>query len=301
MTAPTWSMKDRTAVVTGGTSGIGHEIARGLAAGGARTVIVGRGEERTQRIAQDLASTTGNREVEAVGVSDLALRSSWPAVADELLRRLPAVHVLVNNAGAYFARREVTADGIERTFALNVLAPLALTLRLADRLKASAPARVVNIASAAHLGHTVHLDDLEESHAFRGFDAYGRSKLELILLTRELAQQFAGTGVTVNSVHPGFVRSGFGTNNKGGIGFGIKIAAALFGKSERSGARTPLRVACDPELEHVSGEYFSGGHLRTGSAESRDLAVAHRLYDLCLSRIGGSVRSSPATPASPSP
>jgi NAD(P)-dependent dehydrogenase (short-subunit alcohol dehydrogenase family) len=275
-------MNGRVAVVTGGTSGIGLEVVRGLAQRGARVVLVGRGSDRASHIAGDVARETGNPNIEAVGVDDLATRAGWTAVADEVLRRCPRLHVLVNNAGAVFLQRQTTADGLERTFALNVLAPLALTTLLFDRLRASAPARVVNITSAAHLGHSVDLADLQSERDYGGWEAYGRSKLELILLSRELARRFAGTGVTVNSVHPGFVRSGFGSNNAGGSSTMVRFAAAVFGRSLKSGARTPLRVAADPDLEHVSGEYFSDGRVATGSAASRDLRTARRLYEACL-------------------
>jgi len=237
-------------------------------------------------VANEVRSSTGNSEVEGVSVEDLALRSTWPALAGELRRRLPAIHVLVNNAGALFMRRQVTPDGIERTLALNVLAPLALTAYLQDVLRASAPARVVNVASAAHEGNSLDLSDLQLAADYSGYRAYGRSKLELILLSRELALRFAGTGVTVNSLHPGFVRTGFGLNNRGGTAFAIRVLGALFGKSPRSGATTPLYVAADPALAHVSGEYFSRGHVATGSTASRDLTAARRLYDLCLPMTG---------------
>lgn len=279
-------MTGRVAVVTGGTSGIGLEIARGLAALGAHTVVVGRGALRVAQVAEDLRLSTHNPQVEGVAVDDLALRSCWPTLTAELLRRLPAVHVLVNNAGALYMRREVTADGLERTFALNVLAPLALTAFLQQRLRASAPARVVNVASAAHEGNTLDLTDIQSTRSFNGYWAYGRSKLELILLSRELALRFAGTGVTVNSLHPGFVRSGFAAHNAGATAALIRALAYVFGKSPRTGAMTPLRLACDPALEHVSGEYFSRGHVATGSSASRDLAGARRLYECCLPLTG---------------
>jgi NAD(P)-dependent dehydrogenase (short-subunit alcohol dehydrogenase family) len=287
MSSGTLPMAGRVAVVTGGTSGIGLEIVRGLAVRGARTVLVGRGgEPRVRAVAEAVRRTSGNPQVEGVAVADLATRAGWTSVAEELLTRLPAIHVLVNNAGAIFSRREVTADGIERTLALNVLAPLALTSLLQDRLRASAPARVVNVASAAHLGYNVELNDLQSAVHYRGYGAYGHSKLDLILLSRELALRFGGTGVTVNAVHPGFVRSGFGRNNRGGTGAAIRIAALLFGKSPRSGAKTPLRVACDPDVVHHSGEYFSGGHIAMGSAASRDLSSARRLYETCRALAG---------------
>jgi NAD(P)-dependent dehydrogenase (short-subunit alcohol dehydrogenase family) len=258
-------MQGRVAVVTGGTSGA----------------------QRSLQVADALRRSSGNSQVEAIGVDDLSTRAGWTAVSEELLRRLPKIHVLVNNAGAVYFRREVTVDGFERTFALNVLAPLALTVLLQERLRNSAPARVVNVSSAAHEGHSLDLRDLQSHHRYSGFQAYGRSKLELILLSRELALRFAGTGVTVNSLHPGFIRSGWARNNRGGAAATIRFFALLFGKSPRNGAKTPLRVAGDPDLDYVSGEYFSHGHVVTGSRASRDLSSARRLYEACLPLTGG--------------
>ncbi len=280
--ATPWPMQGRVVVVTGATSGIGLETARGLAARGAHTVLVGRGTERTQALAEELRRVTGNPAVDAVGVTDLALRASWAQLSDDLLRRYPEVHVLINNAGAYFARREVTADGLERTLALNVLTPLALTTMLADRLRSSAPSRVINVSSAAHGGNVVDLDDLQAEHNFSGFRCYGRSKLELILLTRELARRLAGTGVTVNVLHPGFIRSGFGQNNGGWTAFGIRLASLMAAKSAKTGALTPLRLACDSDVARVTGEYFVDGKVVDGSVASRDLQMARRLYEACL-------------------
>jgi retinol dehydrogenase 12 len=275
-------MHGRVVVVTGGTSGIGLETVRGIAARGAHVVLVGRGAARVLEIADEVRRSTGNPQVDGIGVGDLAVRSEWKGLAAELLQRYPTIHVLVNNAGVYYARRETTPEGIERTWALNVLAPLGLTTLLADRLRTSAPSRVVNIASAAHEGHTVPLEDLEESKNYHGFQAYGRSKLELILLSRELARRLAGSGVTVNALHPGFIRSGFGRNNGGGVALGIRFVALIGGKSVRSGAVTPIRVAGDADLESVTGEYFSRGKVASGSAASRDMGMAKRLYEACV-------------------
>ncbi len=276
------SMVGRVAVVTGATSGIGLEIARGLAVRGARVVIVGRGEERTRGVAADLARTTGNPAIEGLPVADLADRAECAALAATLLERLPALHVLVNNAGAFYARRETTREGIERTFALNVLAPLALTCTLLPKLEASRPARVVNVASSAHQGMHVDLSDVEGKLRYQGYQAYGRSKLELILLTRELARRLAGTGVSVNAVHPGFIRSGFGQNNGGGVAFMIRLASWIGGHNVVYGARTPLRVACDPALEVVSGQYFARETVAAGSEASQDGETGRQLLQLCL-------------------
>ncbi len=269
----------RRAVVTGATSGIGHEVARRLAADGFDVVVVGRGSARVAAAAAGITRATGNPRVEAVEVNDLAAVGEVRGLAATLLARYPKIHVLVNNAGAYFRRREVTTDGLERTFALNVLAPFLLTSLLAERLKASAPARVVNVASAAHRRQRVRFDDLQSAEQFSGFSVYGRSKLELILLTREFARRFAGTGVTVNAVHPGFVHSGFALNNGGATRTAFRFLGALFGKSVARGADTPVFVAEDPSIATVTGEYFSGRRAHAGDPASRDPASAARLFD----------------------
>jgi len=271
----------RLAVVTGATSGIGREVARRLALEGFVVVVVGRGDARAEAAARSIAQETGNARVESVGVSDLARPAEVRRLASTLLARYPAIHVLVNNAGGMFRRRDQTPDGLERTFALNVLGPFLLTNLLEDRLKASAPARVVNISSAAHYRHPVDFSDLQSAQHYAGYRAYGRSKMELLLLTREMARRLAGTGVTVNAVHPGFVRSGFGLNNGGGTAIGIRVAALLFGVSVRRGAETPVYVASDPSLTTVSGEYFSRRHISRGDPASRDPAAAARLYSAC--------------------
>jgi len=276
-------MNGRVAVVTGATSGLGRHVAIGLAARGATTVIVGRGAERIARVAGEIRQETGSSQVEAVAVTDLAVRSEMRRVADDVLQRYSKVHVLVNNAGGFFARRETTADGLERTFALNVLAPFVLTSLLTPRLRASAPARVVQVASAAHQGYPASLEDLQSQGRYRGFQVYGRSKLELILLTREFARRLAGSGVTVNAVHPGFVHSGFGQNNGGGIAVTIRVLGALFGRSERKGADTPLFVATDPSLSEVTGQYFANRRVRPGSVPSNDVGAARRLFAECAS------------------
>lgn len=275
------NLAGRVAVVTGATSGIGNEVALGLARQGATTVVVGRGADRASRVAAELAGTSGNPRVESLRVDDLAVMADTRKLAAALLERYPAIHILVNNAGAYFRRREVTSDGIERTFALNVLSPYMLTTLLAPRLVASAPARVVNVSSAAHQGARVDFTDLQSSRRFSGLSVYGASKLELLWLTREFARRLNGKGVTVNAVHPGFVRSGFGLNNGGGTAFGMRILERLFGRSAARGADTPIFVASAPELAAVTGGYFADRKPDPGSNDSRDPSKARQLFEEC--------------------
>jgi len=286
-TAPSLSgpLSGRVAVVTGATSGIGREIALGLARQGATTVVVGRGEGRAARAAAEIAQESGNRNVDSVRVDDLAVLAETRQLAGSLLAKCPAVHILVNNAGAYFHRRERTSDGLERTLALNVLAPYLLMTLLAPRLVESAPSRIVNVSSAAHGQGRLDFNDLQSTRRYAGFRAYGTSKLELLLLTREYARRLRPTGVTVNAVHPGFVRSGFALNNSGGVRIGMRIVS-IFGRSVRRGADTPIYVASAPELASVTGEYFSDRTRRPGSPESNDLESARRLVEECARMSG---------------
>jgi NAD(P)-dependent dehydrogenase (short-subunit alcohol dehydrogenase family) len=276
----------RVAVITGATSGIGKEVALGLARQGAATVVVGRGADRASRVATEISSASGNPQVEGLRVDDLARLADTRELAAALLDRHPAIHILVNNAGGYFRRRDVTPDGFERTFALNVLAPYLLTTLLTPRLIASAPARVVNVASAAHRGARVDFTDLQSSRRFGGFSVYGASKLELIWLSREFARRLDGKGVTVNAVHPGFVRSGFGLNNGGGTAFGMRIIERLFARSVVRGADTPIFVASASELETATGGYYADRKPHPGSAESRDSSKARQLFEECA-RLAG--------------
>ncbi|MGA7650193.1 MAG: SDR family oxidoreductase [Thermoplasmata archaeon] len=280
------NLSGRVAVVTGGTSGIGKEVALGLARQGATTVVVGRGADRASGVAAELAGVSGNPQVEALRVDDLARMADTRELAAALLDRYPSIHILVNNAGAYFRRRDETPDGLERTFALNVLSPYMLTALLAPRLTASAPARVVNVSSAAHRGARVDFTDLQSSRRFSGFSVYGASKLELLWLTREFARRLNGKGVTVNAVHPGFVRSGFALNNGGGTAFGMRILGRLFGRSVVRGADTPIFVASAPELASVTGGYFADRKAHPGSNDSRDPSKARQLFEECV-RISG--------------
>jgi NAD(P)-dependent dehydrogenase (short-subunit alcohol dehydrogenase family) len=280
------NLKGKVAIVTGATSGLGRWAAAGLAAQGATTVVVGRSEPRTAAIAKEISSQTQNPNVHPLPVTDLALRSEVARLAATLLERYPRIDLLVNNAGGYFHRREVTSEGLERTFALNVLAPFLLTSRLLPRLLQSAPARVVMVASDAHRGHQVDFEDLQSAGKYRGFRAYGRSKLELILLSREFARRAQGAPVTVNALHPGFVASGFGRNNGGAVGFGIGLAARLFGRDVRKAAKDIVFVATDPSLDKVTGEYLARRLVRPGSPPSRDMAAALRLYEACAQLAG---------------
>jgi NAD(P)-dependent dehydrogenase (short-subunit alcohol dehydrogenase family) len=260
---------------------LGREIAAELGGMGATTVLVARDARRVGAAAQEISKAVGSSRIETLPVTDLALRSEMVRVADELLARYSRIDVLVNNAGGMFSPRDETSDGLERTFALNVLAPFVLTDRLSVRMRQSAPARVVQIASAAHRSGRVRFDDLQSRHRYFGWRAYAASKLELILLTREFARRFTGTGISVNAVHPGFVRTHFGQNNGRGSAAAIRFFAWVGGRSVLRGAQTPVFVATDPSVAAISGEYFSDRKIARASPASYDMECARRLYDEC--------------------
>lgn len=276
-------MAGKTVVITGATGGIGLEAAIAIAGQGASLVLVGRDPERGRQALSRIRRAVPGAVAE-IHIADLSRLAEVRALA-ETLKTLPRIDVLLNNAGAMFERREVTEDGLERTFALNHMAYFVLTLQLLDLLKRSAPARIVNVASEAHRGVTLDLADLQLVRGYGGWLAYRRSKLCNILFTRALAKRLDGTGVTANAVHPGLVASGFGNNNGGLYGIGIRIAK-LAGIRPEQGARTPVMVATAPALADVTGGYFARGKPLEPAAPARNDETAARLWDESL-RLGG--------------
>jgi retinol dehydrogenase-12 len=232
-------------------------------------------------------------------LADLSSLAGVRALANQL-KQLPRIDVLVNNAGAVFETRQVTVDGFERTFALNHLAYFLLTSLLSDKIVASAPARIIVVSSEAHRGGKLDFSDLQGERSFSGFRSYGTSKLCNLLFTRELARRLAGTGVTVNAMHPGTVATGFGRNNKGVIGVGDQAAVPLL-SHPREGGRDHCLPGCRPALEGVSGEYFSPDLKRkTPTAAAQSDADAAKLWTVSeeLTRVPAvQVPATPATPA----
>jgi NAD(P)-dependent dehydrogenase (short-subunit alcohol dehydrogenase family) len=277
-------MNGRTVVVTGGNSGIGRATALALARAGATTVITARDPDRGEAAAADIGRQAGPAQVELV-VFDLADLSSVRAGAERILELCPRIDVLVNNAGVVLSERRETADGYEATFAINHLGPFLLTSLLLDRLRSSAPARVVNVASDAHksAGHGLDFDDLQSTRHYRGMKAYGASKLANILFTTELARRLEGSGVTANCCHPGVVKTGWGHDGDttGAMALGLRIMGHLPGfLTPEKGARTSVYLASSPEVAKVSGEYFVRCRPRQPSEAARDAEAARRLYEV---------------------
>jgi NAD(P)-dependent dehydrogenase (short-subunit alcohol dehydrogenase family) len=285
MSVATVDLSGRVCVVTGATSGIGFEAARALARSGATVAVIGRNGSRTDETVRALRAENPSAKVRGY-VADLALRSEVRRLSEELLGAYPRIHVLVNNAGALYMRRETTSEGVERTWALNVVAPFLLTYLLGRRLGESAPARIVNVSSGAHLRAHLDLEDPEGARRYRGFQAYSRSKLALILWTYELARRLEGSRVTANALHPGFVATRWALNNPGATGGAIRLFARLFGLSPEAGARTTVYLGSSPEVAAVSGRYFVKSRPVRSSAASYDAGTGQALWTLLCARTG---------------
>jgi NAD(P)-dependent dehydrogenase (short-subunit alcohol dehydrogenase family) len=270
-------MHGKVVVITGATSGIGQVAAQVLAAQGARVILVARDPARAEHTLARLRAIVP-RTAHKAHIADLSSLSATRQVGSAIATEEPRIDVLINNAGNIFARRQVTADGLESTFALNHMGYFVLTHALRERLIASAPARIVNTASRAHLGNALDFDDLQMEKSYRGLTAYGRSKLANILFTRELARRLAGTGVTANCLHPGFVATGLGQRDAGFFGTMVRVSM-LFARSAERGARTIIHLAASPDVANTSGGYFVDSRVATPSRAARDDTAAPRLWD----------------------
>lgn len=271
-------MHGQTCVVTGATSGIGREIARALAEQGAHVAIVCRDRARGAAVAAELDAIAG-RPAASVHLADLSRQADVRRVADELCARFPRIDVLVNNAGVVSLAHATTDDGIETVFATNHLAYYLLTLLLLPRLRASAPARIVNVASEAHRFGRLDFDDLGQAAHYRWMRVYGTSKLANVLFTYELARRLEGSGVTVNCLHPGAVATGLGHNNGRWAVLVTRLLAPFF-RTPRQGADTAIWLASAPEAAGEHGRYFVKRRAKRTSKPTYDPALARRLWDV---------------------
>jgi NAD(P)-dependent dehydrogenase (short-subunit alcohol dehydrogenase family) len=276
--APERSLAGRTCLVTGATSGIGRVTALELARRGATVIVVGRDRARGEAALAEMRARSGNASVELM-LADLSVQSEVRRLATDVLQRHARLDVLVNNAGALFTRRRVTADGLEATFALNHLAYFLLTALLRDALVAGAPSRVVNVSSEAHRGVRLDFDDLESERPYRGSLTYARSKLANILFTHALARRLDGTGVTANSLHPGMTHSNFAADATGPFRLVWALARPFQITPERAAA-TPIYLASSPAVASVTGKYFIRRRERRSSRASYDRAAEERLWQV---------------------
>ncbi len=273
-------MNGRICVVTGANAGIGKETAKGLAKLGATVVMACRSVERAEAARADVTREIGECDLVVMPL-DLGSRASIDAFAREFDARYPALHVLLNNAGLISLKRTLTADGFETTFGVNHLGPFYLTHLLLDKLKTSAPARVVNVASDAHYRAKWDFADLQNERRFSTFGAYARSKLANVLFTRELARRLDGTGVTANCLHPGVIATKL-------FPFPKFVLALMrpFTLSEAAGADTSLYLATAPEFSRLSGGFYDERRLTAPSRTAQDAAAAGRLWDESLRLLG---------------
>jgi NAD(P)-dependent dehydrogenase (short-subunit alcohol dehydrogenase family) len=273
-----FAMKDKVVVVTGATSGIGEVAADRLAQKGARIVFVARDRERGEATRKHFRAIAGQSD-HTVHYADLTKLSEQKRVGQEIADSEPQIDVLINNAGAMFGARQVTEDGLEKTFALNHMSYFTVTNILLDRLKATPGARIVSTASGAHTGNKLNFDDLQSEKSYSSFAVYGRSKLMNILFTRELAKRLAGTGVTANCLHPGFVGTRFGDESGGLMSWLIKLGKN-FALTPEQGAETIIYLASSDDVVGKSGGYYDKKQLTTPSRAAQNDADAKRLWDI---------------------
>ena len=276
-------MHGKICLVTGATAGIGEVTARELARQGATVIVVGRSREKSETTVRQIRQQTGNPAVEYL-LADLSSQKDVRALAQQFKSTHQRLHALVNNAGGIFIWRQASVDGIEMTFALNHLNYFLLTNLLLDALKASAPARIINVSSRAHLRAPLNFDALQSRRGYNGIRVYGQTKLANLLFTYELARRLEGTGVTANALHPGLVATNFGANNArlGGRYLG-RLYRRLFrviAISAEEGAQSSLYLATSPEVAGVTGKYFVRRQAVPSSEASYDRAAASRLWQV---------------------
>ncbi|MGH2478680.1 MAG: SDR family oxidoreductase, partial [Ktedonobacteraceae bacterium] len=264
-------MQGKVCLVTGSNSGIGIVTARELARMGATVVMLCRNRAKGEAAQAEIKAATGNQNVDLI-VADLASQDDVRRAATEFTQKYKQLHVLVHNAGGVNSVRKTTPDGLEATFAINHLAPFLLTELLLDTLKASAPARVIAVSSAAHVSGKIDFEDLQGEKRYSLWKAYGQSKLAMVLFTYELANQLKDTGVTVNALHPGVIASNFDSGLDGVMRWGWKMMKPFISNAEQ-GAQTTLYLATSPAVEGVTGKYFARQQEKNSSSRSYDEAT----------------------------
>ena len=273
-------MQGKICLVTGATSGMGKETALGLARMGATVVLVGRDATKAKETQREITRQSGNEQIDVL-LADLSSQQEVRKLAAEFKAKYSQLHVLVNNAGAVFTKRQTTVDDLEMTFALDHLAYFLLTNLLLDTIKASTPARIINISSQAQGIGKINFDDLqgEKSYGMFGFTAYAQAKLANVMFTYELARRLQGTGVTVNAVGPGPVATNFGVSNKGIFG-AISKFAMRGAKTSADAAKTAIGLASDPAFQNETGKFYYEEHEIHSSKLSHNVAIQKRLWEV---------------------
>ena len=272
------TMKGKIVLITGATSGIGKETALGLAKIGATVVLVGRSREKLDRVASIIVSATGNSTIDTM-VCDLTSMENVRKLASDFKHKYQRLDVLINNAGEIVSERRITVDGFEYTLALDHLSHFLLTMLLVNLIEASAPARIINVSSSAHLFGRIDFEDLMGEKKYNPMKAYSQAKLANLLFTHELATRLAGTGVTANAVHPGAVRTNFGKGMKGRWRIFLWLGSPFLIDAEE-GAETSIFVASSPEVAGITGRYFVKKKEKISSKRSHDQTAAKRLWEV---------------------
>jgi NAD(P)-dependent dehydrogenase (short-subunit alcohol dehydrogenase family) len=279
------SMTGKTVLVTGATNGIGKIAALELARQGAHVALVARNQAKGEAVLAEIRKATGNTNLELY-LADLSSMAEIRKLASEFKAKHASLDVLINNAGAYYNERKLSADGLEMTFALNHIAYFLLTNLLLDTLKAAPKARVVSVSSAAHLSGKIKFDNLQGEKKFNGWQAYSDSKLENVLFTIELARRLEGSNVTANCLHPGFVKTAFGSGNTGFIASLLSVAQNLVAITPEAGADTIIYLASSSDVEGVTGKYFEKRKVKASSPASLDQSTQKKLWDVSAKLTG---------------
>ncbi|TFF91581.1 SDR family oxidoreductase [Candidatus Thorarchaeota archaeon] len=277
-------MEGRVTIVTGSNSGIGRETALGLAQMGATVVMAVRNREAGEKARREIIEESGNENIEIL-VADLSSMTEVKQLASEFKQNHDKLHVLVNNAGAIISKRTVTVDGFELTFALNHLAPVLLIHELLDVLAEGAPSRVVNVSSGAHAFGKIDFENLQ-NEKYSSMRAYGSAKLMNIMATYTLSKKLEGSGITVNVLHPGFVRTNFGKKDAGFGQRAVLRLAGIFAKTPAEGAETSIYLASSPEVDGVSGKYFADSKMKKSSKISYNEEIQEKLWAETLDLLG---------------
>ncbi len=272
-----FDMTGKVCIVTGSNSGIGKETALALARMKAKVVMIVRNSNSGEEARREIIEETGNENVEML-IADLSIMEEVRRVAAEFKEKYDRLDVLVNNAGGINNEYHATPDGNELTFAVNYLAPFLLTHELLDVLKANAPSRIINVSSGAHTMGKVDIDNLKSERKYSSFRAYSNAKLMLVMTTYELARRLEGTDVTVNVLHPGFVRTNFGRSDGGTVRKAIYRMFSIFAKNAKKGAETSIYLAASPEVEAINGKYFSNCKPKKSSKISYDRDLQQQLW-----------------------
>ena len=276
-------VEGKTCLITGASDGIGKETARSLAKQGAKVIIVGRNQKKCENVVSEIIQLTQNNQIEFL-LADLSLMREVNSLAERIMYGYRCLDILINNVGAFFRKRELTEEGLERTFALNHLSYFLLTHKLLPLLEHSSSARIVNVASIAHIRTDMDFDNLNGEKNWSwfggGWNAYCCSKLANIMFTYNLSKKLEGKQITANCLHPGFVASKFGDNN-GLFSLSIIKTAKFFGAiGVKKGSETSTYLASSDEVEGVSGKYFASCSLQKSSKQSHIEKDIEKLWSI---------------------